>query len=136
MTDKIRRVDYFHVEVPDRIGEGARVLAALREHGVSLISMTAFPRGKGNAQIDVVVGEGDLTRAAAKAGLKLSGRKQAFFVTGADRPGAVAEVFGKLAQAKINVTAANATCGQTGFGMILWVKPADVEAAAKALGAS
>jgi hypothetical protein len=134
MADKTRRVDYCYVEVPDRPGEAARVLNTLREQGVSLLSMTAFPRSAGNAQIDLVAGKGDLEKAAAKAGLKLSPKKQAFFVSGTDRPGAVAEIFGKLAQAKINVTAANAACGQTGFGMILWVKPADVEAAAKALG--
>ncbi len=134
MADKIRRVDYCYVEVPDRPGEAARVLAALRDQGVSLLSMTAFPRSAGTAQIDLVGGKGDLEKAAAKAGLRLSPRKQAFFITGADRPGAVAEILGKLADAKINVTAANAACGQTGFGMILWVKPADVEAAAKALG--
>ena len=134
MADKIQRVDYFHVEVPDRPGEGARVLAALQEQGVSLLSMTAFPRGTGNSQIDLVAGRGDLEKAAAKAGLRLSAKKQAFFITGSDRPGAVASVVRKLAEAKINVIAANAACGQTGFGMILWVKPADVEAAAKALG--
>ena len=135
MADKVRRVDYCYVEVPDRIGEGARILATLKEHGVSLLSMTAFPTGKGTAQVDLVAGQGDLQAAAAKAGLKLSPKKQAFFVAGGDRPGAVAEVFAKLATAKINVIAANAACGQTGFGMILWVKPSDVEAAAKALGA-
>jgi len=134
MADKIRRVDYCYVEVPDRPGEAARVLNALRDQGVSLLSMTAFPRSAGNAQVDLVAGKGDLEKAAAKAGLRLSPRKQAFFITGADRPGAVAEILGRLANAKINVTAANAACGQSGFGMILWVKPADVEAAANALG--
>jgi hypothetical protein len=134
MTDKIRRVDYCYVEVPDRPGEAARVLGALGEQGVSLLSMTAFPKAAGNAQIDLVAAKGDLEKAAAKAGLKLSSKKQAFFVSGPDRPGAAAEILDKLAQAKVNVTAANAACGQSGFGMILWVKAADVEAAAKALG--
>jgi hypothetical protein len=134
MTDRIRRVDYFHVEVPDTPGEGAKVLRALREYGVSLLSMTAFPRGQGTAQIDLVAGTGDLEKAAAKAGIRLSARRKAFFVSGADRPGAVAETFEKLAAAKVNVTAANAACGQTGFGMILWVKPADYDSAAKVLG--
>ena len=134
MADKIRRVDYWYVEVPDQPGEAARVLTALRDQGVSLLSMTAFPRAAGNAQIDLVAGKGDLEKAAAKAGLKLSPKKQAFFITGSDRPGAAADILSKLAQAKINVTAANAACGEGGFGMILWVKPANVEAAAKALG--
>jgi len=29
MADQIRRVDYFYVDVPDKPGEGVRVLAAL-----------------------------------------------------------------------------------------------------------
>jgi len=135
MADKIQRVDYCYVEVPDQPGEAARVFGALQEQGVSLLSMTAFPKGAGSAQIDLVAANGDLEKAANKAGLKLSGKKQAFFLSGADRPGAVAAIFKKLADAKINVTAANAACGQTGFGMIFWVKPADLDAAAKAIGA-
>jgi hypothetical protein len=134
MTVSIRRVSYCYLEVADKPGEGARVFEALQQQGVSLLSMTAFPTKGGKSQIDLVAGSGDLEAAAAKAGLKLSKKKSAFFITGDDRPGAVAEILKKLADAKINVTATNAACGQTGFGMIVWVKPGDVDAAAKALG--
>lgn len=42
---------------------------------------------------------------------------------------------GKLAEAKINITATIATAAGGGrYGMVLWVAPADYEAAAKALG--
>jgi predicted amino acid-binding ACT domain protein len=131
---QIRRVTYAYVEVADKPGEGARVLGKLSEGGVNLISMTAFPSAGGKSQIDVVASSGDLDAAAKKAGLKLSAKKQAFFVTGDDRPGAVAEVLRKLADAKINVTATNAASGLTGFGMIVFVKQKDLDAAAKALG--
>ena len=40
----------------------------------------------------------------------------------------------KLSDAKVNVRAANGSAGQGGFGMIVWVAPADYAAAAKALG--
>ncbi len=135
MADRIRRVDYYWLEVPDKPGEGARLLTAFKEHGVSFLAVTAFPRTQGFAQVDLVVGAGDLERAAAKEKVKLSPKKQAFYITGHDRPGAVAELLGKLATAKINVTAMNASCGESGFGMIVWVKPSDVEAAARALAA-
>ena len=133
---QIQRVTYSYVEVPDRAGEGAKFLGKLAEAGVNLISMTAFPTASGKSQIDVVVGSGDLDAAAKKAGVKLSAKKGAFFVSGDDRPGAVAEVLRKLADAKINVTATNAACGASGFGMIVFVKQKDLDAAAKALGAS
>ena len=135
MADRIRRVDYFYVEVPDKPGEGARVLAQIKEAGVNLVSFTAFPTSSGKAQLDLVAQDpGALEKAAKSTGLKLSPRKQAFFVEGSDRTGAAAETFRKLATAGINVTAANG-CGTQGqYGLIIWVKPDKLEAAAKALG--
>ena len=135
MADQVRRVDYFYVEVPDKPGEGARALAALKEAGINLLNFTAFPTSSGRAQLDLVTDNADALQKAAKgAGLTLSARKQAFFVQGQNRPGAAAEVLRKLADAKINIKAANGSAGQGGFGMIVWVAPSDYNAAAKALG--
>jgi hypothetical protein len=135
MADQIRRVDYFYVEVPDKPGEGVRVLGALREAGVDLLNFTAFPTSGGKAQLDLVTDNGDaLTKAAKSAGLNLSPRKQAFFIQGQNRPGAAAEILRKLSEAKVNVRAANGSAGQGGFGLIVWVAPSDQAAAAKALG--
>jgi hypothetical protein len=135
MADQIRRVDYFYVEVPDKPGEGVRALSALKEAGINLLNFTAFPTSAGKAQLDLVTENGDaLAKAAKGAGLTLSARKQAFFVQGQNRPGAAAEVLRKLADAKINVRAANGSSGQGGFGLIIWVTPSDYNAAAKALG--
>ena len=135
MADKVRRVDYFYAEVPDRAGEGFRILSAFKEAGVNLLSMTAFPIGDGRSQIDLVPEDpAALEKAARKAGIPLKAKKQALFVQGKDRAGAVADVAKKLADAGINVHAANAACGGTGgFGLIVWVRPADLDAAAKAL---
>jgi hypothetical protein len=128
-------VDYFYVEVPDKPGEGVRALSALKEAGINLLNFTAFPTSAGKAQLDLVTENGDaLAKAAKGAGLTLSARKQAFFVQGQNRPGAAAEVLRKLADAKINVRAANGSSGQGGFGLIIWVTPSDYNAAAKALG--
>jgi hypothetical protein len=136
VADRIRRVDYYYALVPDQPGEGFRVLGKLKEAGVNLLSFTAFPVEKGKAQVDFVPEDGAVFAKAAKtAGLTLSPRKQAFFIQGSDRPGAVADIMKKLGDAKVNVHAANASCsGNGGYGMILWVKPQQIEAAAKALG--
>ncbi len=136
MADKIRRFDYYYVRVPDKPGEGYRILAAAKEAGVNLLSLTAFPDGKGTTQIDFVTENVDgLARAIKGLGLTLSPKHQAFFIQGNDRPGAAAEYFKKLADAGVNIHAANAACSTTGFGMILWVKPENYQKAAKALGA-
>jgi hypothetical protein len=135
MADQIRRVDYYYVEVPDKPGEGVRVLGALKEAGVNLLSFTAFPGSKGKTQIDLVALDGEaLVRAAKNAGLTLSPRKQAFFVQGSDRAGAAAEVLRKLSSAGINIRASNGAAAQGGFGMIVWVAQGDIANAAKALG--
>ena len=75
------------------------------------------------------------TNAAKTAGLKLSKKKSGFLIQGEDRPGAVAEITEKLAQAKINITSVQAFCaGSSRYGGMLWVKPPDLRKAAKVLG--
>ncbi len=135
MADTILRVDYFYTEAPDRPGEGARALAALKEAGVSLLAFSGFPKGR-RAQLDFIPADPAAFKAVAKkAGWKLKGPKKGFLIQGEDRVGALADILGKLAAAKINVTATDAVCaGAERFGAILWVKPRDVNRAAKALG--
>src|SRR5260370_25137 len=108
MSEKIRRVEYRYVEVDDKPGAGARVFGALEQQGVSLLSMTAFPKSAGKAQIDLVASSGDLEKAAAKAGLKLSPKKQAIFVSGQDRSGAVAAPRRKRSDFWLPAASANA----------------------------
>jgi len=136
MADTIRKADYFSLEVEDRPGEGVRVLAKLRDAKVNLLSFTAFPAGSGKAQITLVPEKSDAFLAAAKgAGLAPSARKECFLVQGGDRLGAVYDVLKRLAEAKINCTAANACAAGSGsYAMVVFTKPGDVGAAAKALG--
>lgn len=137
MADLIRKVDYFKMEVADKPGEGARILGALRDAGINLLAFTGFPRGR-RAQIDFIPEDSAaFKKAAKKAGLKIGPKKSGFLVQGEDRVGAVASVASALAQAKINITAIDAVTGGEGrYGAILWVKPADLKKAAKALGVS
>ncbi len=137
MAETIRRVQYFYVMAPDKAGEGARALQALRDAGVNLLAFSGFPVGK-RAQLDFVPEDAAAFRAAAKrAKWKVVGPKTAFLVEGDDRTGVCAEILGKLAAAKINVTATDAVVAGAGrFGAILWVKPRDVNKAAKVLGAA
>ena len=137
MAETIRRVDYFYIETPNRPGEAARALKALKDAGINLLAFSGFPKGR-RAQLDFVPADsGALVNAAKRAGWKLSTKKIGFLIQGADRPGAIADILGKLADAKINVTAVDAVCaGADRYGAILWVKPPDLKRAAKALGAT
>ncbi len=135
MPDTILLVDYFYIETPDKPGEGARALGYLKEAGVNLLALHAFPKGR-RSQVDFVPSDPAAFKAAAKAAKwKVAGPKKAFIVQGDDRVGAMVEYFAKLANAKINVTATDAlTAGAGRFGAIVWVKARDVKRAAKALG--
>ena len=137
MADAVQRVQYFYTEVSDKPGEGAKVLGMLKEAGVNLLAFSGFPKGR-RAQIDFIPTDQAAFKAAArKAKVKLVGPKTGFLVQGDDRVGAVAELMTKLSEAGINVTALDAvTAGAGRYGVVLWVKPRDVNKAAKTLGAS
>jgi prephenate dehydratase len=137
MIDTVRKLDYFALTMADRPGEGARLVAALRDNGVNLLAFSGFPAGR-KAQIDLVPEDSGALRAAAKKlKLALGPRKTCFVIQGDDRVGALADTLQKLADAKINVTAIQAvTAGMGRYGAIFWVKPRDAAKAAKTLGAS
>ena len=135
--NEIRLGEYFYLQVPERPGEGARILSSLKDAGVNLLAFSGFPAAR-RAQLDFIPEDASAFRAAAKkAGWKLVGPKKVFLIAGEDHPGALADVVQKLADAKINVTATQAVVAGAGrFGALLWVAPRDVRRAAEALGAS
>jgi hypothetical protein len=137
MPDTVRRIEYYYVTVPDKPGEGERILSSLKEGEVNLHAYLGFPTGGGQSQVDLVPEDpASLRKAAERAGLTLSETKWAFLIQGDDRVGAVSDTAAKLAEANINITAAAATSAGSGrYGMILWVAPAEYERAAEALGA-
>jgi prephenate dehydratase len=137
MSDTVRKVDYFYVVVPDRPGEGARVLSALAAEGINLLAFSAFPSAR-RSQLDLVPEDSAAFKLAAKKlKLKLSPRKTGFLLQGDDRVGAMNETLGKLAGAKINITAMEAVSAGGGrYGAIFWVKPEAVARCARVLGGS
>lgn len=136
MTDMVKKVAYYAMEVANKPGEGARVVGALADAGVNLIAFSGFPSGK-KAQLDFVPDNAAKFRAAAKKlNFTTKPQKFGFLVQGQDRKGAVADVLKTLADKAINVTAIDAVSAGAGrYAAILWVKPEDVNKAAKALGA-
>ncbi len=134
MADTVQLVEYFYVQVPDKPGEGARLLAQLKEAGVNLLAFSGFPAGR-KGQLDFVPEDAKAFKAAArKAKWPPSPAKKVFWITGDDRVGVGADLLDKLAEAKLNTIASQAIAAGAGrFGMLLWVKPEDVRKAAKVL---
>jgi prephenate dehydratase len=136
MADVIRKSDYFAIQVPNRPGAGARILAGLKAEGVNLIAFTGFPNGR-TAQIDLVPERAAiLRRAAKKLNLRLGKRKTCFMIRGDDRVGALSGTLQKLAAARISVTALDAvTAGKGRFAAVFWVKPQNVARTSRLLRA-
>ena len=117
MSNSLRKVDYYYVMVSNTAGQGAKVLAALAKEGVNLVAFSGFPSG-GKGQLDLVPDKSaKFRRAAKKLKLKLSKRKTGFLLQGDDRVGAMTTVLGKLAKARINVTAMDAVTAGKGREM-------------------
>ncbi len=137
MADTIRKVAYYKTEVPNKAGEGARILGILKDAGVNLLAFSGFPSGR-RAQIDFIPEDDAAFRMAAKkAGLKMGAKKTGFLVQGDDRVGAVSDIMTKVAEAGINITALDAIVAGGGrYGVIFWVKSEDVRKTAKLIGAS
>jgi hypothetical protein len=133
MADSVNLVNYFYVTVPNKTGEGAQLLDALRQQGVNLLAFSAFPEGR-KAQADFIPEDAAaFRRVAKKAKWKLTGPKKVFLVQGDDRVGAIADIANALAAAKVNITALDAIGVHGRYGALLWVAPKDLKKAQKAI---
>jgi len=137
MADIVRKVAYFSMDVPNKPGEGARVLGTLADAGVNLLAFSGFPSGR-KAQLDFIPEDVAVFKKAVKAAkIRTRPQKFGFLAQGDDRKGAVADLLKTLVEKKINVTAIDAVSAGAGrYAAILWVEPKDVNKAAKVLGAS
>jgi hypothetical protein len=135
MADTVRQVEYFYMQVPDKAGEGVRILQTLKSAGVNLIAFSGFPEGR-RAQLDFIPADAAAFKGAAKANKwKVVGPKRGFLIQGEDHVGAVAEIVAALADAAINVVALDAICANGRYGALCWVAQRDVKKAAHVLNA-
>ncbi len=137
MPDTVALVPYFTITVPNKTGEGAKVLAALKDAGVSLIGLWGYPVKGKKAQLDLVpVDPKAFTKAAKKLKLEVGPKLTAIAWAGEDRLGAAADAAAKLSAAGIGILAVQVICsGEGRFGALVQIAPSDVKKAAKLLSA-
>ena len=103
MAEEIRVVEHYSASILNKVGEGARVLAALRDAGVNLIAFWGYKHGAGRAQLEFIP-EDSVTFLAAAKQAKLRLRKStALYIHGADRPGAIADTFAPARAKRVDV---------------------------------
>ena len=132
----IRKASYYSMKVPQRPGAGAQLLGELKAAKVNLLAFSGFPAA-GGAQVDFIPQHNaKFAKAARKAKLKLSSRKTVFLAQGNDKVGALTQILGRLARAKINLVSLQAvSAGKRRYGAMFWVKPKDVAKASRLLKA-
>jgi hypothetical protein len=137
MADNVRSVTHYTIDIEHKVGAGAKVLGQLRDQGVNLIAAWGYATGSGKAKLELIPDDPDGFTAAAKAlGIGYGAPVTAFFLTGADRRGALADTLDKLAAANVGLEAAQAvTDGSGGFGAVFYVDASDVQRAGTALEA-
>jgi prephenate dehydratase len=137
MADTVSTVIYHTITIANKAGEGAKVLGALKDAGIDLAGLWGYPLKGKKAALDIVPADAKaFLKAAKKLKLEVSPKKSSFFVTGEDRPGALAENLARLAAAGVNVHAVQ--CGRAAaglFGAFIQVAADDLKKAKKALGA-
>lgn len=138
MKDQVFRVEYFAFTADDKPGTGADLGRHLKEEGVNLIALSAFPVSPGKTQVDLVPEQPELfLKAARRLGLVLGEPKVAFLIQGADRPGAIGEIMKRLGAANVNIRATlGVSAGGNRYGALVWVNQQDVELASRVLGAT
>lgn len=136
MADAATKVERYSVDVPNKPGEGARILGALAEAKVTLLAAWGYPLGKSKtSRIELVAADGKALRTAAKkAKIKLQRESAGFHIAGRDKVGAVGAAMSALAEKGVNVHAIQAVASGTKYGCLIEVDTSDARKAAKALG--
>lgn len=132
---KTLRVTYLMANLEDRPGALLKVMRDLKAKNIGLTGLWGFGTSEGRAQLFVTAKNSDKVRSAWQASGILAEEGTGFFIKGADRTGALLKDLEALASAGVNIHAIDAVSVGGKFGSFVWVNSADVERAAKALGA-
>ncbi len=132
----VRSVEYYYCTVQDRPGQAAELLQLLHDAGVDLLAFGILPTGPTHTQLTIFPeSPNQLEQAAKRANIELIGPQHALLVQGDNELGALVDMHRILADADINVYAANGvTDGSKGFGYVVYVRPEDFKHAASLLG--
>lgn len=131
---KAKRVAYFKAKIEDKPGALLALAKDLKAKNLGLIGLKGVGQA-GQGEILVIAKSPDKLRDAWKASGTLIEEGTAFFVSGADKTGALVASLDALGKAGVNIVATEAIAVGGKFGVILWVSPEDLDKTAQALGA-
>lgn len=131
---KPKRLTYFKAVLTDKPGALLTVLREFKSKNIALAGLWGYATAEGKADLYVVAKKPDQVRNAWKASGMLADEGMGFFLSGTDKTGVLLGALQALEAASVNIIAMDAVVVSGKYGSFVWVAPADVEKAAKALG--
>jgi hypothetical protein len=128
----MRKVTQVTLTMQSKPGVLAAVCSALANAGVNIEGVCA-PETAGKGKVRLLVSDAARAQAALKEAKLRAGTEEALALTLENRPGALAEVAGRLARAKVNVKCAYATTAGPGGSATVVLTVSNVAKAMAAL---
>ena len=136
MNPTVRRAQYFVLTGKDRPGEVANILRTMNENRVELEAMWGYATSSGGSEIYLVPQDPSKTDQIIQQMRLTVRRGTCFRVTTDNQPGALTEVFTKLASSNINLQAAQAISVGKEVGCYIWADESQANTIAKTLNAA
>ena len=125
---QVLQAEYYHVIVDDDSDSAARMLALVSKAGISLLAYKSQSEAGNKTTFTLfAVKSEEMSTAIKNEGLDVKGPFPGVFIQGDDVPGALADIFGRLAKADIVV---EESCGianiKDGYGVVLYLRERDL----------
>jgi len=120
MTTTWKTVTNFAFSLPNRPGELARFTQQLRDAGISMLGLWGDVAHNDKPRLSCVPESPETFRAFVKSAGIETEEGRAFYLTDANRPGALTESLETIGEAGINIDAIEAVSADGQFGCFLW----------------
>lgn len=131
---KAKRVAYFKAKIDDKPGALLALAKDLKAKKLDLIALKGVGQA-GQGEILAFAKNPKKLKDAWTASGTLAEEGTAFFLTGADKAGALVPSLEAISTIGVNIVAVEAIAVGGKFGALVWVAPGDVDKTAQALGA-
>lgn len=135
MAFNIIQVEYYNTIINNHIVNASELISKIVENGVDFYAFNAIPLNHDRTRFTFFAKDSSkMIDRSKKSGLRLDGPYFALLIKGDEKPGALADIYQKLAKEGIQVDQA---CGiadvNSGYGVILYLKQEDCSKAINAL---
>ena len=131
----VRLVTYFKIPLEDKPGTVLAVAKDLKAKNLGLLAIYGYGTQPGQSELYCIPKNPDRFRAAFKSANPAFEEGTGLLLKGEDKTGALVKALESIASAGVSMGAMYAVAAGGKYGSFIRIAPADVEKAAKALGA-